>query len=186
MDFFAREMDYLETIQKMKVSSEDLKKGMCLTLKCCYKLKEISVSKDNVGLAVKAGVADLMYRSHVAEIFNELFMEKHKNINHDNVDSIECRLKYILLYFKEWNSKKEERKTDKENWGDKKWEQTFLSPITFYNLCHGICGFIEYAKYILDHYDHVKYIPFIHSNTSSLEAHLYSDRKEACIQSRSH
>ena len=172
MDFFAREMDCLETIQKMKVSSKDLKKGMCLTLKCCYKLKEISMSKDNVGLAVKAGVADLMYRSHVAEIFNELFMGKHKNINRENVDSIECRLKYILLYFKEWNSKKEERKTDKENWGDKKWEQTFLSPITFYNLCHGICGFIEYAKYILDHYDHVKYIPFIHSNTSSLEAHF--------------
>ena len=72
-------MDCLEIIQKTIVSSEDLEKWMCLTLKCWYKLKEISMSKDNVGLSVKAGIADLIYRSHVADIFNELFM-KNKNL----------------------------------------------------------------------------------------------------------
>ena len=50
--------------------------------------------------------------------------------------------------------------------------KTFLSAVTFYDLCHGICGFIEYAKYILENYYHVMYIPFIHSNTSSLESHF--------------
>ena len=121
---------------------------------------------------IKAGVANIMYRSHVAEIFNELFMEKHTNINRQNVVFIEHRLKFILLYFKKWDSKKVERKKDKETWSNKTWEQTFLSAVTFYNLCHGICGFIEYAKYILENYDHVMYIPFIHSNTSSLESHF--------------
>ena len=172
MDFFSREMDCLDTILKLEVTQEELAEGWCLTLKRCYKLKEISMTQENVSLMVKAGVADIMYRSHVAEIFNELFMNKHTNINHQNVASIKRRLKLILLYFKKWNSKKEERKKDKDTWSKKTWEQSFLSPVTFYNLCHGICGFIEYAKYILENYDHVMYIPFIHSNTSSLESHF--------------
>ena len=62
---------------------------------------------------VKTGVSDLMYRSHVTEIFNVLFIEKHTNINRKNVVFIEHRLKFILSYFKQWNSKKLKEKPTK-------------------------------------------------------------------------
>ena len=47
-----------------------------------------------------------------------------------------------------------------------------MSEITFYNMCLGISGFIEYSKFILENYNFVKHVNVFHTNTSSLEAHF--------------
>ena len=49
---------------------------------------------------------------------------------------------------------------------------TFMSNITYTNLRHGIAGFFKYARIVLALPNPPSYVPFLHSNTSSLEAHF--------------
>ena len=48
---------------------------------------------------------------------------------------------------------------------------SLLSPITYYNLQLETIVFLEYSNYLLFNYPQVEFIPCLHSNTSSLEAH---------------
>lgn len=50
--------------------------------------------------------------------------------------------------------------------------KSFISGITYYNMCLGITGFIEYAKYILYTNPDMKFVPNFHSNTSTIESHF--------------
>ena len=46
----------------------------------------------------------------------------------------------------------------------------FLSPTTYLHLRVGIVGFFEYAKMVLNDVNGPRYVPFLHSNSSSIEA----------------
>jgi hypothetical protein len=49
-------------------------------------------------------------------------------------------------------------------------DSMFMSRITYSNLRTGIAGFCEYARIVFDVSHETTYVPFLHSNTSTLEA----------------
>ena len=51
-----------------------------------------------------------------------------------------------------------------------------MSNITYTNLRHGIAGFLKYARIVLALPNPPSYVPFLHSNASSLEDHFSSIR----------
>ena len=115
--------------------------------------------------------AGLEFSVYVACIFNERFMNKGQSITKDNIDQLEAEMKMNLKYFKDWiisahNQKGTERyKNKKENW-----TECCIDKKTYNNLRIQICGFFFYARKILEYDERVKYIPFLFSNTSSLES----------------
>jgi hypothetical protein len=59
-------------------------------------------------------------------------------------------------------------KTTKDNKAEM--DSMFMSRITYSNLLTGIAGFCEYARIVFDVSHETTYVPFLHSNTSTIEA----------------
>ena len=52
----------------------------------------------------------------------------------------------------------------------KGWQKHFLAPVTYLNMRIGFCGFLLYARYLLDASVTTLFVPFLHSNTSIIES----------------
>src|SRR5210317_1555763 len=55
-------------------------------------------------------------------------------------------------------------------------EQSFLAHQTWKNMRHGLCGFIHFARYMVEKRG-VKYVPMLLSNQSSLESRFSYQRR---------
>jgi hypothetical protein len=116
----------------------------------------------------------LEYSIATSILFNELFMNKEKKITLGNFDSVRSHVDRALGFFGRWHTAHEialatERgKEVKER--DVKIDTYFLSKITYVNLRTTIDGFFEYASLVLHDPAGPQYVPFLHSNSSVLEA----------------
>jgi hypothetical protein len=54
--------------------------------------------------------------------------------------------------------------------GVTKWNQLCVSSITLRNLKLSVFGFLNYAKDVLEKYSALKYVPYLHNNSSTLES----------------
>ena len=99
-------------------------------------------------------------------------MNTKMSITRNNIHRAEARIHLVLTYLHDWYNKKEERKVDKNQLGEKIWEKSVICSITIYNMFLGAIGFIEYVRMILRRFKWVTCVPMSHSNTSSLELHF--------------
>jgi hypothetical protein len=107
------------------------------------------------------------YSVSVGVIFNETFMNKDVRLTRDNIDEMEQTLYEFLRFFSRW-MQEIVSKTTKDNKAEM--DSMFMSRITYSNLRTGIAGFCEYARIVFDVSHETTYVPFLHSNTSTLEA----------------
>ncbi|GFH57354.1 hypothetical protein CTEN210_13830 [Chaetoceros tenuissimus] len=131
----------------------------------------ISTKLEEVSESVKEMFAGLEFSVYVACIFNERFMNKGQSITRENIDELEVEMKSNLEYFRDWilsayGQKGTEMYRDRMD----KWTECSIDKKTYNNLRIQICGFFFFAKKLLQHDKRVKYIPFLFSNTSSLES----------------
>ena len=102
----------------------------------------------------------------VSVIFVETLLNKNKYINKDNIVTIKNTLKTALDFFQNWYTKAQEQK-NAEHFVN--WEKSLLSMITYNNMKVCICGFIHFAKLVLD-LPKIKYIPMLYCTQSSIES----------------
>ena len=80
-------------------------------------------------------------------------------------------MKQSLAFFETWRLATIEYKADDVSITRKHRERFFLSTQTYRNMKFGICGFFEYAHYILNHTSgRIRYVNSGHLNTSALES----------------
>jgi hypothetical protein len=107
----------------------------------------------------------------VGNIFVETFMNKDKRITRENIDDLQKQMDESMSFFHDWWKQIEGTAGDTNEIKNKK----FISQITFANLRTGISGFFQYARYVFEH-TNTPYVPFLHSNSSILEA-LFSQMR---------
>jgi hypothetical protein len=102
----------------------------------------------------------------VGIIFNETFMMRGSVINKTNIDHFQPLMSSTLEYFETWRTRQLQLRT----LDDKEWKRKFLSPITYLHLRIGIAGFFSYVRIVLNEQNGPSYVPFLHSNSSTIEA----------------
>jgi len=116
----------------------------------------------NAVLASK--IRTIEYSMHIAIIFNETLLNSKVFINQNTLLKHETNLCYSLQYFECWN----------KHCVSHKQTDNFLLQITYNNLCMTVCGFMTYARLVVEDnafYPHTTiFVPALHSNTSTLES----------------
>ena len=130
-------------------------------------LKEAVKTQQNSSLECKSLLACIEFMVRISIIYNEHFQNrKCAGLNKGNIETIEKLMKRQLEYFGKWQEDVKKRSVDWDT-SSTKW---FLAPQTWLNLRIGVRGFLLYAKTILEMGANAPaYVPFFHSNTSSLE-----------------
>lgn len=120
-------------------------------------------------------MVSLEYRIHVHGIFLNFFLNRNAAVVKDEageiavkagemtpirLDTLEEKMKSLLAFFSDWRL---ESLTQEDP------TKSFLASATWINLRVTITGFIAYAKSVLTSPHAPTYVPFLHSNTSSLE-----------------
>jgi len=111
-------------------------------------------------------LAEIEHNFHVGTIFVENFLNGEARVTPENIDKIEAEVKSALDYFEAWRMASLQLKAKK----DPAWEKAFISTITYRNLRIGVRGFFSYCRSVFQLPDPPSYVPFLHSNQSSLEA----------------
>ena len=77
-----------------------------------------------------------------------------------------------MAYFDTWKAWSKEQKVDdlSTKWGVKKWEELFISSVTFRNLKICVGAFFAYAKQVLSNNPDLIFVPYLHANQSTIEA----------------
>jgi hypothetical protein len=117
--------------------------------------------------SAKAIMNNIEYSVSVRVIFIELFMNKNMQLTRDNIDEVQHTLYEFLRFFSKWMEEIVSN-TTKDN--KTEMDRGFMSRITYSNLRTGIAGFCEYARIVFQVSPETTYVPFLHSNTSTLEA----------------
>ncbi len=108
----------------------------------------------------------------VGYVYLDYFMNRKERITRENIDDMECKLKKSLQFFETWRLDQMRVKEEQSllNSKSKTWEKRFLSHVTYLNMQIGICGFLVYARYLLNQSSTTNFVPFLHSNSSIIEA----------------
>mgnify|MGYP002806568316 CR=1 FL=1 len=117
---------------------------------------------------VKTDLACFEYLLHSSSIFLQYFMNSRAMITKDNFDEIKLILKKSLMYLQTWyESSKKNDKSERK----KEWSRMCINKLTLTKMNIGVCEFFTYATNVFNTCENNKiYIPFLHSNTSTLEA----------------
>ena len=150
---------------------EETQSGMLLSIKRAKFLIDLT-TRQECSLEIKSGIACLEFRAYAGALYNETLMNSDLTFTHVNIKQMENRIKKILEYFSDWFKCRDTRKKDPDKNKREMWEKSVMSPTTYYVMHLGALGYIEYCKYMLEKYPEIKYIPTLHSNTSSLESHF--------------
>jgi len=130
---------------------------------CLTFLKTFKTEFGDVITATK--LSTIEYCVHVAIIFNETWLNRHVSINKSNFAKHENNLRESLKYFENWKRNCSDGASD---------SNSFLPKITYNNLGITVCGFLAYARLVLQSCNAwqvtLLYVPALHSNTSSLES----------------
>ena len=122
----------------------------------------------------KSKLHTLEYSVATATLFNELFMNKGKKITKQNLEDVRSHVDEALAFFGRWHTAHEialaAERCKEEKYRELKMESHFLSKITYGNVRTAIDGFLEYAYLVLNDPNGPDYVPFLHSNSSVLEA----------------
>ena len=93
-------------------------------------------------------------------------MNKAGKVKRENIEEKTDMMKYCLKYFADWEKAVGEMKEEK-----KVKEKFFVAQVTYKNLRMMVVGFLSYCREVLFNVDNpVAYVPFLHSNQSSIEA----------------
>jgi hypothetical protein len=101
-------------------------------------------------------------------------MNKGKKITQKNFKNVRSHVDKALGFFGRWHTAHdialaaERCKEEKDR--NLKMDTHFMSKITYGNVRTAIDGFLEYASLVLNDPDGPQYVPFLHSNSSVLEA----------------
>ena len=88
-----------------------------------------------------------------------------------NIDKEMERMEECIKYFDIWRLWSKAQKNHLENFvGVTKWSQLCVSSITLRNLKLSLFGFLNYAKDVLENYPALKFVPYLHNNSSTLES----------------
>ena len=154
------------------ITDQELELGMCLQTKQTDILLNKSQEVPNINPSVQSAISCLQFRVYSSALYIQLFLNKDVQLNRKNIKRIRKRIEYILKWFTEWFNQRDIRKQDLNQEIRTNWEKSVMSIITFQVMHLGEFGFLGYAEYILDNCPDVYYVPVLHSNTSSLEAHF--------------
>jgi hypothetical protein len=118
--------------------------------------------------------SDLLVLEHCASVSLtciEFFMNRNRQLRKDNIDEVEEKVKLGLRFFARW---REDQLLSKAVFkqlhpSSKEWQKWFISHQTYLNMRIGTSGFFQCARYVLDQ-SGAQSVPFLHSNTSILEA----------------
>jgi hypothetical protein len=131
---------------------------------------------------IRSELASLQYLIVVREIFIEVFMNKMENLTREKIDSYEEYVKSKLDYFSGWKEMQLARQAAKCD----DWLKSFLAPETWKNLRIAVTGFLGYTRAILSACPDVAFVPFLHSNTSIIEAFFSCQRSRQQINAMSY
>jgi hypothetical protein len=145
---------------------------------CIAVLREHATMAENVTDETKSDLLVLQYCASISTIYINLFMHQRRRLTPTNIDDIEARLTMAMEFFQEWRSdqlkaKAELKKTDTSS---KAWERWFLAHQTYLHMRIGIVGFLCYARNVFA-LGAADFVPFLHSNTSILEAYFSQVRR---------
>ena len=168
---YAALMNVEDELTRIQLTLEETESGMLLSIKRANFLFDLT-TKTECSSHTKSGISCLQFRAYAGVLYNKTLMNKDLKFNRLNVMQMEKRIKYILQFFGDWFDCRQSRQIDPDEHKRKMWEKSVLSTTTYYVMHLGALGYIGYCKYMLDKYPEVKYIPSLHSNTSSLEAHF--------------
>jgi hypothetical protein len=122
----------------------------------------------------KSKLNTLKFSVATSTLFNDLFMNKKKKITLQNFENVILHVDEALGFFGRWHTEHEialaANRCKEQKDCDVKMDTLFLSKITYVNVRTTIDGFFEYASLVLNDRDGPQYVPFLHSNSSVLEA----------------
>jgi hypothetical protein len=134
--------------------------------------EEFKMMNELVKRSAKANMNTIEYSVSVGVLFIEIFMNKDMRLTRDTIDDIEQEVCECLRFLAKWMEQIVSR-TTKDNKAEM--DRKFMSRITYSNLRTGIAGFFQYARIVFKESE-TMYVPFLHSNTSTLEA-LFSQMR---------
>jgi hypothetical protein len=107
----------------------------------------------------------------IHRIYIQRLMNMDWGLTLSNIDAEVEQLKDCLQYFEYWQLGIAEYKKTDVSITRKNRERMFISTQTYRNMKFSICGFVEYARYMLSRYpESLPYVNAGHSNTSALES----------------
>ena len=113
-------------------------------------------------LPIRSTLCVIDYNIAINGIFISRFLSDRK-LTINNIDAEEKCLRHHLEFFKRWDDDcKSKRKADKD------WAKRFLATQTYRNLQVQIFGFLGYCRQVMSL--GVSYVPYKHSNQSTIEA----------------
>ena len=121
-----------------------------------------------------------MFICHINDLFNSILLNKGVRITRENIDEVEAFLKKKLAYFAAWSRTLQERKDNEQP----HWDRTGFSKVTMRNLRVSVCGFIEFAKYILKKCPEYSYVAALACSSSSIESFFSCIRAQGGNTSR--
>ena len=131
-----------EELVDLTLSDIEKDNGETLEIKrSCYLERRASEIVD-VSLAVRSGIACLMYRAHMGALFNELFMNKKMKFTRSNIKSVESRLRYVFQYFSKWYDFSKTIKESDNIHIKNLWDKSVISSLTYYGMHLGAIAFI--------------------------------------------
>ena len=134
----------------LTLSDTEISNGETLEIKrACYLERRASEIVD-VSLAVRSGIACLMYRAHIGALFNEFFMNKKMKFTRSNIKTMESRIRYVFQYFAKWYDCRKTRKVSDNINIKKLWDKSVISSVTYYGMHLSFIGFLGYCKCMLE------------------------------------
>ena len=119
-------------------------------------------------------------------LFNDLFLNKEKRITLANIAQVRLHVKVALGFLGRWYTEHERKletnKCQRKEERDPRLDTHFLLKVTYVNIRTSIDGFWDYASLVLNADGAPWFVPFLHSNSSVLEA-LFSQIRSLEVKS---
>jgi hypothetical protein len=138
-------------------------------IEICKSAAEMQQCQDPV---ILEDLCALEYCATVGLVYLDFFMNRTKKLTRENIDHTELIIKKSFEFFERWRLDQLSERDRQHSLSSraKTWEKRFLSHVTYLNMRIGICGFFVYSRYMLEASSTTKFIPFLHSNSSIIEA----------------
>ena len=148
--YYSSVLEFNEGLVGLTLSDIEKDDGETLEIKWACYLKRRASEIVDVSLAVRSGIACLVYRAHICALFNEFFMNKKIKFTRLNISTLENRIRYVFQYFAKWYDCRKTRKVSVNKDIKKLWDKSVISSVTYYVMHLGAIGFLGYCKYMLE------------------------------------
>jgi hypothetical protein len=168
--FVAECLNCVDEMMSIKWSDAESESDKILRqIEICKSAAEMQQCQDPV---ILEDLCALEYCATVGLVYLDFFMNRTKKLTRENIDHTELIIKKSFEFFERWRLDQLSERDRQHSLSSraKTWEKRFLSHVTYLNMRIGICGFFVYSRYMLEASSTTKFIPFLHSNSSIIEA----------------